>query len=151
MKQQALVVQAVRPANEQLAAALPEQSHMSADETPTKQAAVKSWLWTFVTDRFTVFAVRPSRRNEVAANLLTEDFGGMEPTNNASECSLRHSVICRKLSFGTQSAGGSRFVETLLTVIESCRQQGRDVFAWVTAAVQSRFAGQPCPSLLPGV
>ena len=35
----------------------------------------------------------------------------------------------RKLSFGTQSAAGSRFVETMLTVIETCRQQGRNV-AW---------------------
>jgi hypothetical protein len=30
---------------------------------------------------------------------------------------LRHAVIWRKLSFGTQSAGDSRFVETMLMVI----------------------------------
>jgi len=59
-------------------------------------------------------------------------------------------VIWRKLSFGTRSAGGSRFVETMLTVIETCRQQSRDVFGYVTAAVQAHFAGQPTPSLLPG-
>ena len=47
--------------------------------------------------------------------------------------------------------GGSRFVETMLTVIETCRQQSRDVFAYVTAAVQAYFADQPTPSLLPGV
>jgi hypothetical protein len=35
--------------------------------------------------------------------------------------SLRHAVIWRKLSFGTQSAAGSRFVETMLTIIETCR------------------------------
>jgi transposase len=34
---------------------------------------------------------------------------------------LRHAVIWRKLSFGTQSARGSRFVETMLTVIETSR------------------------------
>ena len=34
-------------------------------------------------------------------------------------------VIWRKLSFGTQSAAGSRFVETILTVVETCRQQSR--------------------------
>jgi hypothetical protein len=54
----------------------------------------------------------------------------VEPTNNASERALRHAVIWRKLSFGTQSAGGSRFVETMLTMIETCRQQSRDVFAY---------------------
>ena len=69
----------------------------------------------------------------------------------ASERALRHAVIWRKLSFGTQSAGGSRFVETMLTVIETCRQQSRNVFAYVTAAVQAHFADQPTPSLLPEV
>ena len=73
---------------------------------------------------------------------------GLEPTNNAGERSLRHAVIWRKLSFGTQSAAGSRFVETMLTVIETCRQQGRKVFALIAAAVQSRLAHQPAPPLL---
>ena len=56
------------------------------------------------------------------------DHQGVEPTNNASERALRHAVIWRKLSFGTPSPGGSRFVETMRTVIESCRQQSRNVF-----------------------
>jgi len=76
---------------------------------------------------------------------------GVEPTNNAGERSLRHAVIWRKLSFGTQSAAGSRFVETMLTVIESCRQQNRNAFAFVAAAVESHLAHQPAPSLLPRV
>ena len=73
----------------------------------------------------------------------------VEPTSNASERALRHAVIWRKLSFGTQSAGGCRFVETMLTVIETCRQQSRNVFTYVTAAVRAHFADQPTPSLLP--
>ena len=75
----------------------------------------------------------------------------VEPTNNASERALRHAVIWRKLSFGTQSTSGSRFVETMLSVIETCRQQNRDVFAFVTEAVQSHFNGHPTPKLLSGV
>jgi hypothetical protein len=47
---------------------------------------------------------------------------GVAPTNNAGERALRHAVIWRKLSFGTQSAAGSRFVETMLTVSETCHQ-----------------------------
>lgn len=74
---------------------------------------------------------------------------GVEPTNNASERALRHAVIWRKLSFGTQSAGGSRFVETMLTVIETCRQQRRHVFTFLTAAVEAQLKGQSAPSLLP--
>lgn len=77
------------------------------------------------------------------------DVAGVEPTNNAAERSLRQAVIWRKLSFGTQSAGGSRFVERMLTVIETCRQQKRDVFAWLVGAVQAHLAGDQVPSLLP--
>lgn len=76
---------------------------------------------------------------------------GIEPTNHAGERALRHAVIWRKLSFGTQSAAGSRFVETMLTVIETCRQQHRNTFEYLTIAVKVRLAGQPAPSLLPGV
>jgi len=59
-------------------------------------------------------------------------------------------VIWRKLSFGTQSAASSRFVETMLSVIETCRQQDRPVLEFVTRAVTAHFADQPKPSLLRG-
>lgn len=75
------------------------------------------------------------------------DVEGVEPTNNASERALRHAVIWRKLSFGTQSERGSRFVETMLTVVETCRQQSRNVFAFVSTAVEAHFNHQPKPSL----
>jgi transposase len=86
---------------------------------------------------------------EHRAWLLTFVEQEVEPTNNASERALRHAVIRRKLSFGTRSVGGSRFVETMLTVIETCRQQFGNVFAYVTAAVQAPCADQMTPSLLP--
>ena len=78
------------------------------------------------------------------------DVPRIQPTNNASERALRHAVIWRKLSFGTQSAAGSRFVETMLTTIETCRQQQRNVFEFVTQSVAAHFAAQKPPSLLPG-
>ncbi len=46
---------------------------------------------------------------------------GIEPTNNTAERALRPAVIYRKLSFGTQSASGSRYLERMLTISESCR------------------------------
>ena len=76
------------------------------------------------------------------------DLEGVEPTNNAAEQALRHAVIWRKLSFGTQSASGSRFVERLLTVIETCRRQSTNVFSWLVQAVQANLNQQPAPSLL---
>ncbi len=266
VKMQTQVTAALRPSYEELAAQLPTQEQVSADETPTKERNGKAWLWTFVARMFTVFTVRATREATALADLLTDKFRGIvtcdrakmywrvkrlqwcwahlkrdfqslidggdgqakrlgydlrratcklfehwgnyrdgtitraafvrrmapvrreverlllrgaesgnrriqgmcrelydhrewlwtflrhegiQPTNNASERSLRHAVIWRKLSFGTQSAGGSRFVETMLTVIETCRQQRRNVFAFVTAAVEAHLARQPAPSLLP--
>ncbi len=74
----------------------------------------------------------------------------VEPTNNASERSLRHGVIWRKLSFGTQSDRGDRFVETMLTVIETCRKQGRSVLGFITAALdQTNTPTTQTQSLLP--
>lgn len=79
------------------------------------------------------------------------DIEGVEPTNNAAERSLRPAVIWRKLCFGTQSASGSRFVERMLTVIETCRQQKRNSFVYMTKAVNAYFAKTKAPSLLDGV
>jgi hypothetical protein len=76
------------------------------------------------------------------------ELAGIEPTNNAAERALRHAVIWRKLSFGTQSAAGSRFVERLLTVIETSRRQDRNVFDWLTQAVQAKLRRESAPSLL---
>ncbi len=268
VKMQHQVTAALRPAYDTLAARVPTQPHLGIDESPTKQAASKAWLWTFVATGFTVFAIRPTRAATTLDDWLTDrfrgvvmcdrakmywqvgrlqwcwahlkrdiqalidspdpqvrrlghdlmrptrelfrqwsrcrdgtisradltwvlapvrrtvdavllrgvysrnprlggmcrelydhrdwlwtflDHDGVEPTNNASERALRHAVIWRKLSFGTQSERGSRFVETMLSVIETCRQQKRDVFAFVAAAVEAHFARQPAPLLLTGV
>jgi transposase len=73
---------------------------------------------------------------------------GVEPTNDNAERVLRQAVIWRKLSFGTQSSDGSRFVERMRTVVEMCRRQKRDVFAWMIEAVDAHFHGKPTPSLM---
>ena len=71
-----------------------------------------------------------------------------EPTNNLAERSLRHAVIWRKLSFGTQSAAGSRFVESILSVIATCRQQHRNPLDYLTAAAEAAQFHAPPPKLL---
>jgi transposase len=62
---------------------------------------------------------------------------GVEPTNNNAERPLRRAVLWRRKSFGTQSEKGSRFVERILTVVTSLRQQGRDVLDYLTAVCAS--------------
>jgi transposase len=74
---------------------------------------------------------------------------GVEPTNNAAERALRHAVLWRKTSHGTESGVGSRFVGNLLTVVATCRQQGRNVLECLTACCRARLAGLPPPTLLP--
>jgi transposase len=74
---------------------------------------------------------------------------GVEPTNNAVERALRHAVIWRRISGGTDSASGSRFVERMLTVVATCRQQGRNALDYLTACFEADGRGQAIPSLLP--
>jgi transposase len=74
---------------------------------------------------------------------------GIEPTNNASERALRHAVIWRRISGGTDSADGSRFVERMLTVVATCRQQKRNVLDYLTSSFEAHLRGQKVPSLVP--
>jgi transposase len=74
---------------------------------------------------------------------------GIEPTNNAAERALRHAVLWRKGSGGTDSGRGSRFVERVLSVRESCRQQGRDFVEYLVACCLARSEGEEPPSMLP--
>ena len=77
------------------------------------------------------------------------DEPGVEPTNNAAERALRPAVLWRKGSYGTQSERGTRFVERLLTVSATCKQQGRSVLAYLTEVCTTAQRGRPPPSLLP--
>ena len=88
---------------------------------------LKLWpaLWTFVT------------------------VAGVEPTNNRAEQALRPAVLWRKGSFGTQSPAGNTFVERLLSVAATCKQQERSLLDYVTAVCLAAQQGHPIPSLLP--
>lgn len=74
---------------------------------------------------------------------------GVEPTNNTAERSIRPGVQWRKVSFGTQSEAGSRFVESMMTVVATLKQQKRNVLDYLTAAHEASLHGEPAPSLLP--
>jgi transposase len=74
---------------------------------------------------------------------------GIEPTNNAAEQALRHAVLWRKSSFGSRSAAGCRFVERILSIYATCRQQGRSFITLVTEAVRAAWSGAPAPILCP--
>jgi transposase len=62
---------------------------------------------------------------------------GVEPTQNTAERAIRPGVLWRKGSFGTQSAEGSRFVESMMTVVATVKQQPRHVLASLTTACEA--------------
>ena len=74
---------------------------------------------------------------------------GVEPTNNTAERSIRPGVLWRKGSFGTQSAAGSRFVESMLTILATLQRQQRNILDYLTAACEAALRGEAAPSLLP--
>jgi transposase len=86
--------------------------------------AIESALWTFV-------------RQE-----------GVEPTNNHIERLLRPGVLWRKNAFGCHSDGGCRFVERILTVVQTLRLQKRPVLEFLYQALLAHRQAQNAPQLL---
>lgn len=72
----------------------------------------------------------------------------VEPTNNHMERLLRRAVRWRKRSFGSDSVADCRFVERILTVVQTSRLRGRSALDYLQNSVAARRAGKPCPMLL---
>ncbi len=73
---------------------------------------------------------------------------GVQPTNNHVERVLRRGVLWRKNSFGCQSEAGCRFVERMLTVVQTLRLQQRPVLEYLHQALVAQRAATPVPNLL---
>lgn len=72
---------------------------------------------------------------------------GVEPTNNAAERSLRYGVIWRKLSYGTQSEVGERFVERVMTVAMTLKLQAQNSFDYFTECFKAFIQGGQAPPI----
>jgi transposase len=73
---------------------------------------------------------------------------GVEPTNTLAGQALRFVVLDRQVTQGTRSDVGKRWCERIWTVIATCGQQGRSVFASLDAAVEAWFHQTEAPSLI---
>lgn len=73
---------------------------------------------------------------------------GVEPTNNRAEREVRKGVLWRKKSFGSVSENGCRFVERILTVVQTLRSQGKSVHRFLSAALEAFRAKRPAPQLV---
>jgi transposase len=72
---------------------------------------------------------------------------GVEPTNNYMERLLRRAVLWRRRSFGCNSDAGCRFVERILTVVQTCRLHGANSLEFLRNAVHNRRHGLTCPCM----
>lgn len=75
-------------------------------------------------------------------------IAGVPATNNTAERALRHGVLWRKTSYGTQTDDGNRAVERLLTIRETCRLQRRRLHTYLADALTAHQHGQPVPAPL---
>jgi transposase len=73
---------------------------------------------------------------------------GVEPTNNATERSIRHGVIWRKQSHGPQGETGARHLANIWSIVETCRQQGRRTWEFLTDCLRGASEGGELPSLV---
>jgi transposase len=74
---------------------------------------------------------------------------GVEPTNNAAERAVRQAVLWRKCCFGSQSDGGCRFAERVLTISATMKLQQHNALQYIRDVCMAHSQGQPAPSPLP--
>jgi transposase len=86
------------------------------------------------------------RKAEAVFTFLDHDC---PPSNNMGEQGMRRPVTWRKICLGSQSEEGFRFVERILTTVESLRAQGRNILGFLIETMEAAAQGRPPPSLLP--
>jgi len=62
---------------------------------------------------------------------------GIEATNNAAERALRPAVVARKTWGGNRTENGAKTQQILISVLTTCRQQGKDSFDRIIALFRS--------------
>ena len=73
---------------------------------------------------------------------------GIEPTNNHAERMLRPAVIWRKKSLGCHSQGGCRYVERMLSAIQTLRLQNRSILSFLADTLHAHRYGLPLPAVI---
>ena len=94
-------------------------------------------------------ALRFEKHGECYLKFITTP--GLDPTNNVAEQAIRFVVIGRKVTQGTRSEWGCRWLERIWTVIATCHHQGRSVYEFLSDSIESWLHSKPPPSLLPGL
>ena len=78
------------------------------------------------------------------------DHPDIPPDNNLAERTLRLAVTKRKVSGGSRSMERFKYTANLLTVVQTCRRQGRSVINFFEQAIKAMvIPSMPAPSLIP--
>ena len=88
-------------------------------------------------DNFSRFAER--LLNQFNKLFLFTRYPEVECTNNAAERTLRHIVLWRKTSYGTQSNEGSRFLERAVSIWMTLKKQSRKVMPYFLQAYLASY------------
>lgn len=72
----------------------------------------------------------------------------IEPTNNIAERQIREYVIKRKLSHGSRSERGTRFLERIYSVVHTCKQKNIKTLEFIEKCVYNYFSNKSPPLLL---
>jgi len=70
------------------------------------------------------------------------------PTNNLGEQAIRRVVIDRKVTQGTRSDWGNRWLERFWSVLATCEQHSTSAMSFLQSCIQSLVHGLSPPSLL---
>lgn len=71
----------------------------------------------------------------------------VEPTNNQAERDLRGIVIARRISYGSKSERGDRFIERINSVVTTLKRQGKACLDYLTAALNAWKVGSSTPTV----
>ncbi|MCP5508121.1 MAG: IS66 family transposase [Chlamydiales bacterium] len=97
-------------------------------------------------EKFSRFADR--LLNEYNNLFLFTRYPEVDCTNNAAERTLRHIVLWRKTSYGTQSDEGSRFLERAVSLWMTLKKQGGEVLPFFEQAYRATFqSGVSTPAI----
>jgi transposase len=72
---------------------------------------------------------------------------GVEPTNNQAERDLRGIVITRRISYGSKSERGDRFVERINSVVTTLKRQGKKCLEYLEQALSAWKTGSSAPTI----
>lgn len=124
--------------------------HWSAGFKLELQAALEQWL---PKAGYAAGLLLRSLRDKAQQWWYFIDHPEVPPDNNRSERSLRLAVTKRKVCGGSRSMEGFAQTAMLLSVIQTCRAQGRSTFEFFKLALRSTQSSNPLlmPSLIPDV